>query len=490
MSDEINKLLLVAFDESSREPAYGIVDVVKQAGYSVDIARIVPEEGEEIEVDTKIHPDVRFAKDMDLSNYKGAVFLDSGGDEGVAKVVAKRAAEEGLVVGGYANGCKYLLAAKLLKDKKLPVGLPEEFYKGSEKVNAPAVRNDKLVVSAGGCPAGFALLVVSAMGGKVKKEVEGSVETGEIPRSGLIVASFDRWTEFWPLAESLAKAEAIVVMTEWDDIDIPNRRMSRFLAIGPLVKGGVALHKGSFNMPKSLWLKHPVKNQKEALAVMAAAGIEEREPANAVEWSDEDSMRLIERELSHQGVWLQDGGVLAMKEGGNILLRGFEETMRVLRADSKYFAEKFSQAHDAGNQLAASGWATALCRTMLIGKLVRELRHLNQMRTAAQEGMVKTADYIFDRSESNEYDYSKGTVPGPYSNVRMPTRVIPWQEGDDWLDDINWMGEQAIANLSRYKPESKNGFYAEFDLWHENDPTSWEDTEKGDSIYKMREQLQ
>ena len=488
MSDEINKVLVVAFDEASREPAYGIVDVCKRAGYSVDIARIVAEEDEKL--DTKIHPDVRFAKDMDLSNYKGVVFLDSGGDEGAARVVAKRAAEEDLVVGGYAGGCQYLLAAKLLKDKKLPVGLPEECYKGAEKVNAPAVRNDKVVVSAGGCPAGFALLMVAAMGGKVKKEVECSAETGELPRSGLIVASFDRWTEFWPLAESLAKAEAMVVMTEWDDIDIPNRRMSRFLAVGPLVKGGVALHEGSFKMPGSLWLKHPVMNRKEAMAVLAAAGIEEKEPSEAVEWSDEDTMRLIERELSHQGVWLQDGGVLAMKEGGSIILRGFDETMSALRSDAKYFAEKFSETHDAGNRLAASGWVTALCRAMLIGKLVRELRHLNQMRTAGQEGQVKTADYAFDRSQSNEYDYSKGTVPGPYSNIRVPTRVIPWQEGDDWLDDINWMGEQAISNLSRYHPESKCGFYAEFDLWHRNDPTSWDDTEHGDSIYKMRDQLQ
>jgi len=477
---EINKALIVASLDTSQQPAYEIAEAIKKSGYTVDIAHVIGEEDDELK--TNIRPDVRLTKDMDLANYKGIIFLDYGGDENIASVVAKRASEEELAIGGYAQGCRVLLSAKLLKGKKIPASLPEEFHKGAELVNAPAIRSDKIIISAGNCPVGFALLVVSAMGGKIKKEVEGNKVVSEqeskpFPRSGLIVASLGQWLDFWDLATKLAETDAVITIAEWDDLDLSKKQIKRFLAIGPLVKDGASLHEGTFNIPSSLWMPSLTTGQTETLSVLAAAGISNFEPVKSIEWSDKDILQLIERELSHHGIWLQDNSILAIKEGANITLRGFDDALKTLKADATYFNKKFTEAHEEGNTTTASGWASVLCKTILTGRLIRELRYFDRLSKAAKKTVIA------------EYDYSKGTVPGPYSNVRVPERVIPWHEGDDWLDDINWMGEQAIANLSRYHPESKCGFYAEFDLWHENDPTPWEDVEKGDSIYKMREQL-
>jgi hypothetical protein len=44
--------------------------------------------------------------------------------------------------------------------------------------------------------------------------------------------------------------------------------------------------------------------------------------------------------------------------------------------------------------------------------------------------------------------------------------------------------------LQRYHPESKDGFFAEFDLMHRNDPTLWKDVdEKGEGYYPSRREL-
>ena len=46
---------------------------------------------------------------------------------------------------------------------------------------------------------------------------------------------------------------------------------------------------------------------------------------------------------------------------------------------------------------------------------------------------VKKADY--SQYTDGEYDYGQ-SVDGPYSHIRVPERVIPVNDGDDWLHDI------------------------------------------------------
>lgn len=491
---KIHKVLIVAFLDESRSAAYEISTELKKFGFGIDFAFVPPAEDEdeqEHEPESQIYADVYLTKHMDLVMYDGIVFLDDGGDADACRIVAKRANEGELALGGYGFGCQILHDAKILKDKYISVGLPKDFAKGNKVVNSPAVRAENIVTSAGNCPVGFAFLMVDALGGKVTREVE-SVKDGAAPiaNASLVLTQMTKWAEHWTLAEKLAADNQVLLIADWQDLDIPSKTVQRFLAIGPAVKNKVAFIEQPCFIPQKVWLQQPsikTADASQAAAILKSIG------CSLDKDNDESTVnhhRCICRELDRHGVWPTFDGKLAVRKNDKVESKSYEEAIRELKGDVNYYVDRFNELHSDSDKKARL-FARLVRRAVLKLRLIYELKHCKAKleKESASEGMVKTADYIFDQSDGMDYEYGKGSVPGPYSNVNMPGRVIPWNEGDDWLEDINGMDEQTIANLNRYHPDSKDGFYAEFDLWHQNDPIPWDDVEKGEGYYPTRREL-
>src|SRR3972149_9660034 len=122
MAKPVNKVLIVACLEDSRPAAYDISIEIKKHGYTTDFGHVKPEDEEDKkEQESKVKPDLYLTKHMDLDIYDGVVFLDDGGDSDVAKVLAKRANESDLAIGGYGHGGVVLHEANLPEDKLIPV---------------------------------------------------------------------------------------------------------------------------------------------------------------------------------------------------------------------------------------------------------------------------------------------------------------------------------------------------------------------------------
>jgi len=498
MSNEIHKVLIVAYLESSRADAYEISTELKKFGYGVDFSYVAPtpedEETDEPEIDSNIYADIYLTKHMDLVMYDGIAFLDDGGDADASRVVAKRANEAGLALGGYGFGCQILYDAKALKDKYISLGLPKEFAKGNEIVNAPAVRAENIVTSAGKCPAGFAFLLVDALGGQVKRQVESVKEGADpIPHTALAICNMTKWASQWELAEKLASRGRTLLIADWQDLDIPTRTVRQFLAVGPQVAGKVAFIQQPCHIPENVWIKQAsikTADAGHAANILKSIGCS---MSDNLDEEDIKHFRAIERELTHQNIWPTFDGRVAIRLNDRIEVKSFPQVIQLLKGEINFYIDKFNEAY-VDNDKKARIYARLVRRNVFKLRLIYELKcHKEQLeKLAATEGLVKTADYSYSVESPDgegDYDYGRGTIPGPYSNVNMPTRVMPWHQGDEWLEDLNGMDGQTIANLSRYHPESKDGFFAEFDLWHQNDPIPWEDVEHGQGNYPMRKQL-
>lgn len=193
--------------------------------------------------------------------------------------------------------------------------------------------------------------------------------------------------------------------------------------------------------------------------------------------------RLMDRELGNQRMHLQGQGKIAIFEGDEYKVMLIPDAIRALKTEVRYYTDKFNKAHVAGKEQEAGMLARVVRRAMHRLRLVYEAYFLD----SKDKELVKKADYAFNFT-GEEYEYGEGSVPGPYSNVRMPDRVIQWREGDDWLKDTGQIDDETIRNLSRYNPEQHDGFYAEFDLMHRNDPIPF-DKLKDEGIYPSRQQL-
>lgn len=709
---EIHKILVVAYYDSSRDAAYKVGNSMREHGYSTDLCHREPDDDQEFS--SKIQPDLYLNKDLPLSAYCGVIFIDDGGDPKSCKHIAAAASEADIVLGGYRHGCEILYMAGLLKEEFIPAGMPADWNGKAKLVDAPAVRSNNIVTCVSGCPDGFAVLMVDALGGEVKKTVESSKAPIPIRRSALVVAPISKWADYWKLSERLAEKNAVLLIADFSDIDIENASLRKCLAIGPQIENKAKLIKSPVCIPASLWFQQTdveaagavesleaigCKNVNsseairlasnkmlissilngdikkfndstidDAVSILTSGGIrlvktalrepisvqagphrtivsklvgseekhfavdreelrqilkkrsnrgefmvqtdqgilslggekfsiyylmrrqgkqwapaaclaksrnvvcdgrhvikaffgdgwEQKDAANmakaltacsafenelktgmvnelgieiSVTSSDpeimditatpdlsmtdngnftviasglgieappvptsnpqaeiepylrpampsrgeQDKKRNVERELSYQGLWPQLDGRIAMEDGDGIHVRTKADTIKIINFDIKEFLQKFGE-NDRIDDVKASRYGRLIRRCLLRLKLLHELDSMT----------VKTAGYLDE--QDGEYDY-EGTVPGPYSNVQVPQRVLKWREGDDWLHDIPGMDDQTIANLSRYHPDSKDGFYAEFDLWHNNDPIPWGDVEKGQGNYPSRSQL-
>jgi glutathione synthase/RimK-type ligase-like ATP-grasp enzyme len=208
--------------------------------------------------------------------------------------------------------------------------------------------------------------------------------------------------------------------------------------------------------------------------------------------NDQVYRRVVEREMHREGIYFQEEDNLAILENGKFEKMDFKEAFRRFKADVRYFMERFRESDDKYDRSKAEDdYDKASNNAMVARKALHRLRLLCELyyfETRNKE-MVKTADYAFNFT-GDEYEYGDGSVPGPYSRIRVPERVIPYRDDcDDWLKDTGQINEKDIWKLTRYHPETKDGFYAEFDLLHQNDPIPWEEVEEGRGDYPSRTQM-
>jgi hypothetical protein len=175
----LHKVLVVCHGDETRKSAYEIISHLSEFGYSSSLCHVNDEE----EAPSKVNATEVLDGETSLSGYDGVIFLDDGGDEDAALGLAKKADKKKIVVGGHGPGALLLGKAGLLKDERICDGLPEECYEKATRVMAPSVRSDRIVTSSEGCAKGFAILMVDALGGKVKNVVNS--ELPEDDESGI-----------------------------------------------------------------------------------------------------------------------------------------------------------------------------------------------------------------------------------------------------------------------------------------------------------------
>ena len=112
------KVLVIASNEASREPAYIISKVLSENGHSMAACNAHEE--------SDIIADVCLSKDTSLDGYEGLVFVDDGGYEEAALSLAKKADHDMAIGGLSADGCLILASAGKLKKHHVCAGLPEE----------------------------------------------------------------------------------------------------------------------------------------------------------------------------------------------------------------------------------------------------------------------------------------------------------------------------------------------------------------------------
>lgn len=216
------KVLVICHDEGSMEPSYEIIKYLKEAGYVADICHINDD-------DTSIKASRTLSKNLGLSEYEGIVALDGGGDDDSVADLAKKADSQGLVVGGYGKGALLMGKAGLLKDVPVCSGLPSEFYKDAEEVDAPSVRAGNIVTSAGDCAIGFALLLVDALGGEVKNVVKSATDGPVEEASAVIIGPVSNWPAYWPMAREMRASNKSLVLSDPKGIDIKTSSLSGFM---------------------------------------------------------------------------------------------------------------------------------------------------------------------------------------------------------------------------------------------------------------------
>ena len=563
--EPLEKVLIIASAEESREASFAISEFLRGQGYSIDLCN----DGEE----SKIKADKLLEEDGSVAGYKGIVFLDDGGDVDACVALAKRADKEVLAIGGLSvKGCLILSKAGLLKDKYLCDGLPDDFYEGSKKVNSPSVRSDNVVTAVGNCAEGFAVLVLDCLGGKIKRIVRS--EERELPgKAALIIDEIARWSRYWPVAQKLSEKGGKLAIADWKNIDLDHKRVATCLVMDP--SAGSAFMARQVPLPQSVWFRQPMDKQAALLAVkalenagcrnvnssralrmaadeklvaQAMSGIVEFgkgrpgttclmgrsgggwEPVGVSGGFNEHSLSvarracvafqsvlddpdevnelgivlsprgqgtmvvdiqavpqappvdplveprrdrsyrwMLERELAHEGIWLQPDGRVAIEVMDEISTHDAKAAVLRLQRKAAQAAEDEIKAERGGNDKDIARIRRGASRAR------HRLRLLCELLSLVDEGKVKTAG-LYDSD-----------ISGPYAHLDLPycERVMEYKEGDDWLRDR----EKAISDQPRYNPEyNENGFYF---VWMEprREPYYWSRILQGDGVYPARSVL-
>jgi hypothetical protein len=178
-------------------------------------------------------------------------------------------------------------------------------------------------------------------------------------------------------------------------------------------------------------------------------------------------MGLIESEMSRLGIWPQPDGRFAVSEAEVPVLTPADVAVCHVKHDLAHYAKLFRGADGIDR-------ADALLYARLVKIALRKLNLMCEwLRLSKRSNMIRTAAYPDD---TRRYEYDRGTVPGPWSNVLEPEHTTRWEETD--LKDIN----DAIKQLPRYHPDDDMD---EFDLWHKEDPVLFDDVMKGEGNLPM-----
>lgn len=173
MAKKNKRVLIVASLEISREAALIVSKILKEGGYSP----VFCHSGSE---DVNISEDRILEIGMSVTDIAGVVVIDNGGNQEAAVSLISTANKKGIVIGVLQAGCIVAKESKVYKNRYLCSGLPEDYYKGAKKTNAPCVRSGNLITCSGECVEGFANLVVGALGGKSKSIITSSPASKEV----------------------------------------------------------------------------------------------------------------------------------------------------------------------------------------------------------------------------------------------------------------------------------------------------------------------
>jgi hypothetical protein len=557
------RVLVISHSDISRQAAYELTKVLNSFGYAVDLCN----NGDE----TNVKADKMLDGEAGVSGYAGLVILDDGGNTTACIELAKKADKAEMPVGGHDEGCLILYLAGLLKGKYVCAGLPDEVSGKSKPVGAPSVRSDNIVTARGNCVEGFAVLMIDALGGKIKKVVRSS--PSELPwRTALVIDEPSEWPRYWGVAKSVAGSGGKVAVAAWGDVDAKAGVASSCILLD--AAGGSVRKIDNAAMPRKVWMRQrsvdvaavvgaleangfsSVNSAKacekakssdladmlggvvqvggggeevvcsasrtaagwEVTAVSAAralpaidvsrvvdaataacvafqAALDGPDEANElgvvvrigesgasvsaidpisplprdnppVELGEREKL-LMERELAHEGIYLQPDGSIAMRSGGRLEKLDPNEAVARLQKG----ALEAAKAEASADESSRRG----------LGMAARAARHRLRLLCALRSMMDKSKN----TRVAGPYD---STSTGWYSNLDVPMfeRVWEYNEDDDYLEDR----DKAISNQPRYNPEyDRNGFYF---VWNEprREPTAWARILEGDSVYPSRKILQ
>ena len=199
--------------------------------------------------------------------------------------------------------------------------------------------------------------------------------------------------------------------------------------------------------------------------------------------------RMLELELGHQGIYPQHDGTVEIHYSHEKKKMPLEDALEMLQGDIEFYANKVKSLPQ--KETFHKYYAKVLTWAITRFRALRLFRKIVLASSSAK--MRKEADYAFDFTGEESRD-SYGSVPGPYSNIRVPTRVLQVREGDDWMEDLGALDPDMRSWLRRYlaaremdpKATDCNKFIL---MDREHTPSPWSEYEHGEGHLPTRKQL-
>lgn len=441
-----HKVLIVACHEESRQSAYILTEVLESSGYSCENTHVDTEGESQVKVDRIMEPE------MSISDFMGVVFFDDGGNEEIAEGIAKKALDKEIVLGGFSvRGCNVLHNAGALKGAYVCGGLPDEFYsKAKERVESPSVRSDKIITGTGDCAGGFGIVLIDALGGKVKRIIRSN-EMDEYIKLTQPVAPKDA-----PRAKVAMRSGAggwRVTASSVKPSDSPKAYMAALHA--------VVVAQSICEDPDDITdATVSVAFGDEGPSVEYVETNQEQESASR---KNRQRMAIqLERELANEGVFLQPEGTVHIVCHPSGKTFSPDDAVEELRKRTIEAIEEEISENKAGR---ADAW-TSLC--------ARRHRHVLRCLIGLLTLMGHRPKYVFAAQSIGGPNF--GTA---VSDMDMRARVWPYFEDEGWMEDR----QKYIEDLPRYNPEyvsesqSNPNAYGVYYVWDEvrRPPYLWKD---------------
>jgi len=458
-----HRVLIVACHEESREQAFLLSRFLESCGYSTENTHV------DTEGESKIKIDRLLENGISVSDFLGVVFFDDGGNEEISVDLAKKVLKADKVLGGFsALGCAILHEAGALKKAYVCAGLPEEFYKDAKgKVESPSVRSDKIITGLGDCATGFGVVLVDALGGKVKRIIkskdEDDVKVTVQPDDSKVKVIMARGSDGWKVVTAS-----------------PSMNETMYKAVREVAHHAVILAQSELEDP----------NRMSQAVVELAFGDEgpvvERLETDEPERSGEVRRKVqLERELAREGVFMQPDGKIYMRGNPKGKSMSHDEAIEeLMRLELEALEDEIKEGESPDK------WSS-LCS--------RRHRHVMRCLLAMLEMMGVKVSYKF-ASVGGPF-LGSTSIGGPnfgtaVSDMDWRARVWPASEDEEWMKDR----EKFIEDLPRYNPEyvdqsqnDKNA-YGVYYVWPEKNrgPIPWAGSikeMKDKSPYKINDAL-